>query len=338
MKVCVVGAGAIGGLVGVQLSLAGEEVTLIARGAHLDAIKRDGLKLTMADGAEYVAKDVTATSNMHECGPQDLIILGLKAHQIPPVAGDIAGLIGEDSMVLTAQNGLPWWYFQRHGGPHDGHVIRALDPQGALTGSIDPARIIGCIAYPAAEITEPGVIKHVEGTRFPIGELDGEETDRARAISEMLIRAGFKSPILSDIRSEIWLKAWGNLSFNPISALTHATLVDICQFPPSRRLAEQMMIEAQNVASKLGITFRVPLEKRINGAERVGKHKTSMLQDVEVGKALEVDALVGSVVELGELTETPTPTISTVYAACKLLTHMIEQDKIFIKSRPLAPA
>ena len=335
MKICVVGAGAIGGLLGVKLAQVGETLTLIARGPHLEAIRRDGLKLIMADGSESVASGVQATSNMRECGPQDLVILALKAHQIAPVIDDIHSLLGEHTMVLTTQNGLPWWYFQRHGGAFDGHVIKALDPDGNISRAIEPSRIIGCIAYPAAEIVEPGLIKHVEGYRFPVGELNGEETERAKTISELFISAGFKSPILPDIRSEIWLKAWGNLSFNPISALTHATLVDICQFPLSRDLAERMMIEAQDIAAKLGITFRVPLEKRINGAEKVGKHKTSMLQDVEVGKALEVDALVGSVVELGELTSIPTPTILAIYQACKLLNHILEQDRISIRGTPL---
>jgi 2-dehydropantoate 2-reductase len=334
MKVCVVGAGAIGGLLGVKLALdASVDVTLIARGPHLEAIRANGLKLIMNDGTEHVASHVTATSGMRECGSQDLVILALKAHQIAPVIDDICSLIGPETTVLTTQNGLPWWYFQRHGGPHDGKALVSLDPTGEITAKIDPAKIIGCIAYPAAEITEPGVIKHVEGMRFPLGELDGQTSERAEAISAMFIEAGFKSPILDNIRAEIWLKAWGNLSFNPISALTHATLVDICQFPESRKLAEQMMTEAQDVAHKLDITFRVSLEKRINGAERVGKHKTSMLQDVEAGKALEVDALVGSVVELGEMTDTPTPAIRAIYAACKLLNNMISQDKISIRAQ-----
>jgi len=336
MKVCVVGAGAIGGLLGAKLAEHVDQLTLIARGAHLEAIQRDGLKVVMADGTELLASGVHATSDMRACGTQDLVILALKAHQIGPVIDEIVTLLGENTVVLTTQNGLPWWYFQCHGGPYDGHVIKALDPTGEISEKIDPRRIIGCIAYPAAEIAEPGLIRHVEGIRFPVGELTGEESERVKNISAMLITAGFKSPILPDIRSEIWLKAWGNLSFNPISALTHATLVDICLFPLSRGLAERMMIEAQSIAGKLDITFRVPLEKRINGAEKVGKHKTSMLQDVEVGKALEVDALVGSVVELGNLTGTPTPTISAIYEACKLLNHMLEQDKISIRSSPVS--
>lgn len=336
MKVCVVGAGAIGGMVGVRLALAGADVTLIARGAHLDAIKRDGLKLIMNDGSEHVASDVKATSDMREVGHQDLVILALKAHQIAPVVDEICSLFGPGSVVLTMQNGIPWWYFQRHGGPFEGHVIKSLDPHGYLSKRVEPERIIGCIAYPAAEIVRPGVIQHVEGDRFPIGELDGSESSRARAISEMFVNAGFKSPILPDIRSEIWLKAWGNLTFNPISALTHSTLVDICQFSLTRRLAEQMMLEAQRIANKLGITFRVPLEKRIKGAERVGKHKTSMLQDVEAGKQVEVDALVGSIVELGELTETPTPHILSVYALTKLLARTMQAENVCVRGEALA--
>ncbi len=336
MKVCVVGAGAIGGMVGVRLALSGAEVTLIARGAHLDAIKRDGLKLILNDGSEHIARDVKATDDMRTAGPQDLIILALKAHQIAPVVDEICSMFGPESVVLTMQNGIPWWYFQRHGGPYDGHVIKSLDPHGYLSQHIQSERIIGCIAYPAAEIVRPGVIQHVEGDRFPVGELDGSESFRAKAISEMLVNAGFKSPILPDIRSEIWLKAWGNLTFNPISALTHSTLVDICQFSLSRRLAEQMMLEAQRIANKLGITFRVPLEKRIKGAERVGKHKTSMLQDVEAGKEVEVDALVGSIVELGELTETPTPHILSVYALTKLLARTMRAEGMRVRGEALA--
>jgi 2-dehydropantoate 2-reductase len=340
MKICVVGAGSIGGLLGVKLALAGEEVTLIARGQHLEAIQRDGLQLRLSDGSVEVARDVATTSDMTACGPQDLVILGLKAHQIESVVDDLRTLFGPDTMVLTTQNGLPWWYFQRHGGEFDGYTIKALDSDGRLGAGIEPERIIGCIAYPAAFISRPGVISHIEGMRFPVGELDGSESERVQRIAETLTRAGFKAPVLSDIRSEIWLKAWGNLSFNPISALCHATLEDICQFEPTRRLAENMMREAETIAAKLGVTFRVPLEKRIAGAERVGRHKTSMLQDVEAGKALETEALIGSILEIGELTGTPTPYIGAIYAAVKLLGRTIEQEDVFIKAQAqtLSPA
>jgi len=333
MRICVVGAGSIGGLLGAKLALAGEDVTLVARGAHLAAIRRDGLHLTMRDGEHLVARDVQATDDVRACGLQDLVILGLKAHQIAPVADDIGALLGPDTIVLTTQNGIPWWYFQRLGGPHDGYRIEALDPGGRIAAAIAPERIIGCIAYPAAEIARPGLIRHIEGTRFPVGELDGSDSVRVHAVSESLIRAGFKSPVLADIRSEIWLKAWGNLSFNPISALTHATLVDICRFAPTRELAERMMREAEAIAHKLGIVFRVPLDKRIAGAERVGKHKTSMLQDVESGKALETEAIIGAVVELGRLTKTPIPHLEALYALVSLLGKTLADEGVCIKAQ-----
>ncbi len=338
MKICVVGAGAIGGLLGARLAAAGEDVTLIARGAHLDAIRARGIEVTMNDDAVVHAADVAATGGLKESGPQDLVILGVKAHQIAPIVGDLPALFGPGTVVLTTQNGIPWWYFQRHGGPFDGTVLDSLDPGGVIAGAIAPERIIGCIAYPAAEITGPGRIRHIEGSRFPVGELDGSVTERVSALSGTLQRAGFKSPVLADIRSEIWLKAWGNLSFNPISALTHATLIDICRFPLSRDLAARMMTEAQDVAGRLGISFRVPLEKRIAGAERVGRHKTSMLQDAESGKALETEALIGAVAELGRLTGTPTPSIDAVYALTRLLGHVIEEERVRVRAEPLAPA
>ena len=338
MKICVVGAGAIGGLLGARLAVAGEEISLVARGAHLEAIRARGLEVTMSDGAVVRAADIAATSDMRECGRQDLVVLGVKAHQIADIAGELPALFGRGTVVLTTQNGIPWWYFQRHGGPLDGTMLDSLDPDGTIAAAIAPERIIGCIAYPAAEITAPGRIRHIEGIRFPVGELDGSVTDRVRALSGTLQRAGFKSPVLEDIRSEIWLKAWGNLSFNPISALTHATLADICRFAPSRNLAAKMMTEAQEVAGKLGISFRVPLEKRIAGAERVGRHKTSMLQDAEAGKTLETEALIGAVVELGRLTGTPTPTIDAVCALTRLLGHTIEGERVRIRAEPIAPA
>ena len=337
MKICVVGAGAIGGLLGATLAESGEDVTLIARGAHLEAIRARGLEVTMRDGSVVRATEIAATSDMTECGPQDLVVLAVKAHQIAPIAGDLPALFGPETVVLTAQNGIPWWYFQRHGGPFDGTALDSLDRGGTIAGAIAPERIIGCIAYPAAEITAPGRIRHIEGSRFPVGELDGSVTNRVNALSETLQQAGFKAPVLDDIRSEIWLKAWGNLSFNPISALTHATLVDICQFAPSRDLAARMMTEAQDVAAGLGISFRVPLEKRIAGAERVGRHKTSMLQDVECGKALETEALIGAVAELGRLTGTPTPSIDAVHALARLLGHIIETERVRVRAEPLEP-
>ncbi len=330
MKVCVVGAGAIGGFVGVRLALSGHDLSVLARGPHLKAIREHGLKL-IQEGEELVATDIVATDRLAELPPQDVVILGLKAHQIESVVAELPGLFGPDTVLITLQNGIPWWYFQKLGGELEGRVVRAVDPDGTIANTINPDRIIGCIAYPAATIAEPGVIRHVEGIRFPVGELDGSESDRLRMISETLTNAGFKAHILPDIRSEIWLKLWGNLTFNPISALTHSTLVDICQFPLSRNLAATMMTEAQTIGEKLGATFRVPLERRIAGAEKVGKHKTSMLQDVEAGKPLEIDGMLGAVVELGEVTDTPTPALNAIYACVSLLNKTIEEEHIRIK-------
>jgi ketopantoate reductase len=323
MRVCIVGAGAIGGLMGAKLALSGEEVTVIDQGAHLEAIKENGLKLIWEDGTEYVAEVAKATDNLEEAGEQDLIILGLKAHYLDQVAKEISLITGPETMIVTVQNGIPWWYFHKHGGEFDGHPLDSLDPGRILTKNIDADKIIGCVVYPAAAVIEPGVIRHVEGDRFPIGELDGSESARVQKLKDTLENAGFRSRVLDDIRSEIWLKAWGNLSFNPISALTHATLVDICQFAETRKLAETMMTEAQAIAEKLGITFRHTIEKRIAGAEGVGAHKTSMLQDVESGRSLETEALIGAILELGNLTETPAPAIEAVYACVKLLNKVM---------------
>ncbi len=336
MKICVVGAGAIGGLMGVRLAQTGHEVSLIARGPHLRAIQFDGLQLHSAEGDVFKASDLEATDDLRTLEPQDLVILALKAHQIESVVDSLPAVLGPETMILTTQNGIPWWYFQRHGGPFEGYVLKTLDPTGRISAGIEPWRIIGCIAFPAAEIIRPGVIRHIEGDRFPVGELDGIESARVLAVSKALTDAGFKAPVLNDIRSEIWLKAWGNLSFNPISALTHATLVDICQNPDGRALAATMMTEAQAVAWQLGVSFRVPLEKRIAGAERVGKHKTSMLQDVEAGKSLETEALIGAVVELGELTGVPTPAIRAIYQAVRLLSHTITEEEVRVGAEPVA--
>ena len=325
MKVCIVGAGAIGGYVAAKLALAGAKVTVIIRGANLAAVSGNGLKL-IEEEREHVVRDLVATSNLAQVGPQDMVILAMKAHQVTPIANQLQPLLGPDTTIVTMQNGIPWWYFQKQGGEFDGRRIESVDPGGVIAAHIPIERIIGCVVYPACEMVAPGVIHHIEGNRFPVGELDGAETPRVAAIAELFKKAGLKSPVLTNIRSEIWLKLWGNLTFNPISALTQATLVDICQFPPSRALAASMMTEAQTIANKLGIEFRVSLEKRIVGAESVGKHKTSMLQDVEAGRALEIDALVGSVVELGRLTQTPTPHIDAVYACTSLLANMLRES------------
>jgi len=324
MRIAIVGAGAVGGYVGVKLALAGERVTFVARGANLEAIRSRGIKLILSDGAELVERDVQATADYSAAGPQDLVILAVKAHQVDAVANEVPKLFGPETCVVTMQNGIPYWYFHRHGGPFEGHCVAAVDPAGACLRGIPPSRVIGCVVYPASVLTAPGVIRHIEGDRFPVGELDGSASARVQAVSQCLARAGFQAPVLDDVRAEIWLKLWGNLTFNPISALARATLIDICQFPPTRNLAASMMTEAQAVAHKLGITFRVPIERRIAGAGRVGAHKTSMLQDLEAGRALETDALLGSVLELAHMTETSVPTLEAVYALLKLLGRPLE--------------
>ncbi len=332
MKVCVVGAGAIGGYMAVRIAQAGHDVSVIARGAHLAAIRAHGLKLIEAD-QELVATNLTATDNIRELGPQDVVLLALKAHQIEAVVEDLSILLGPKTVLVTLQNGIPWWYFQKLDSPFAGRVVKTVDPTGVLFNKIDPDRLIGCIAYPAATIAEPGVIQHVEGNRFPVGELDGSESDRVNQVSGLFTEAGFKSRVLTDIRSEIWLKLWGNLTFNPISAVTHATLVDICQFPLTRALAAAMMTEAQTIGERLGAGFRVPMERRIAGAESVGKHKTSMLQDVEVGKPLEIDGMLGVVVELAEITEVDVPTLRALYACVSLLNKTIQDEQVYIKGK-----
>lgn len=327
MKIAIIGAGAIGGYVGVKLALAGEDVTFIVRGANLEAIGRNGMKLLMHDGSEHIARDVKASNDYAAVGVQDMVILAMKAHQLEAVVNDVPKLIGPHTVVVTMQNGLPFWYFHEHGGALAGSTVRSVDPQGRIGAAIPASQVIGCVVYPASELLAPGVVRHIEGERFPVGELDGSTSERVQRVADCFVKAGFKSPVLDNIRSEIWLKLWGNLTFNPVSALAHATLVDICQFPLTRDLAAAMMAEAQAVASKLGITFRVSIDKRINGAEKVGKHKTSMLQDIEAGRAPEIDALVGSVVELGRLTDTPTPHIDTAYALVKLLARTMDEEK-----------
>jgi 2-dehydropantoate 2-reductase len=334
MKFAVFGAGSIGGLLGARLALAGEDVTFIARGANLEAIRRNGFKLIEEDGTEVTAANAKAAA-VSEAGPHDVVLLAMKAHQVTSVARDVRALFGPDTAVVTLQNGIPWWYFYKLPGEYEGRPVKSVDPDGTIAANIENVRIIGSVVYPASELVAPGVVKLIEGNRFSLGEPDGSKSERVTRISEALTRAGFKAPVVSDLRSEIWLKLWGNLTFNPVSALTHATLVDICQFPLTRALAAAMMAEAQTIAEKLGVRFRISIEKRIAGAEAVGRHKTSMLQDVEAGRALELDALLGSVKELGQLTGTPTPHIDAVYACTALLARTLAEEKGRLKIQPL---
>jgi 2-dehydropantoate 2-reductase len=327
VRIAVVGAGSIGGYLGALLSAAGDDVTFIARGANLEALRARGMTVVMEDGREVIAKPVGAFDRMSEAGPHDAVLLAVKAHQVPAVAGDLHHLCHEQTAIVTLQNGIPWWYFQRHGGHYDGTPVRAADPDGSIARAVDPARIIGTVVYPAAVLEAPGRVRVVEGRRFALGELDGSTTPRIEAIAARLVAAGFKAPISDHLRAEIWLKVIGNLAFNPISALTHATLQDLCRYPLTRELSVRMMTEAEAVAAKLGVTMRVGIEKRIAGAEKVGAHKTSMLQDVEHGRPLEIEALVGAVIELGRLTDTPTPHIDAVYACTRLLAETLAGAK-----------
>jgi len=263
------------------------------------------------------------------------VLLTVKAHQVPDLLPELRALFGPQTVVVTMINGIPWWYFHKLAGPYEGRALESVDPGGMIASHIEPERLIGSVVYPAAELVEPGVVRLIEGNRFTLGELDGSRSERIEALSQAMMRAGFKSPVARDIRSEIWLKLWGNLSFNPISALTHATLEGICAHPLGRELAAGMMREAQAVGEKLGVEFKVSLDKRIAGAAAVGAHKTSMLQDVEHGRALELEALVGSVVELGRITGTPTPAVDAIYAATRLLGDTLAAQRGRLEVQPL---
>jgi 2-dehydropantoate 2-reductase len=313
MKVCIFGAGAIGGYMAVELARSGAaEVTCIARGPHLAAMKANGLKL-LIDGEERVAQ-VACTDDPAEAGPQDFVIVTLKAHSAAAVADQMAPLLGPETAVVTAQNGVPWWYFHKHGGPLDGTRLTTVDPGNRQWDLIGPERAIGCIVYPATEIAEPGVIRHDYGNRFTIGEPDGEKSARVQALAEALSKAGFRVPVRPRIRDEIWIKLWGNVSLNPVSALTGATIAEMLDDAGVHDVIRRMMVEAQAVGEALGVRFAIDVEKRIAGAREVGDHKTSMLQDLELGRPMEIDALVASVQELARLTETPVPTIDAVLA------------------------
>ena len=335
MKVCIYGAGAIGGYIGVLMKLAGADVSLIARGAHLEAIRNNGLKLHI-NGEEKLAK-MTATSDPRELGPQDYVISALKAHQAWEVAEQMKPLLGPNTAVVTAQNGLPWWYFYGFDGQYANRRVESVDPGGRQWNVIGPERVIGCTVYPAAEIEAPGVIKHVSGDKFGLGEPTREISERVQKLSKLFEDSGLKAPILPEIRNDIWLKLWGNLCFNPISALTHATLDVVATDPETRLLARHMMEEAERIARRIGVHFRVDIEKRINGAARVGAHRTSMLQDVDKNRPIELDALLTSVQELGRLTEVETPHIDAVLALTKQMGRVRGIYPTFPEEAPAEP-
>jgi 2-dehydropantoate 2-reductase len=318
MKVCVFGAGAIGGYLAAKLAAAGKvELTLVARGPHLAAIRANGL--TLIEGAATNTYGVTATSDTAAIGPQDTVLLTLKANGVAAALPMLAPLLGPETSVVTMQNGIPWWYFYRHGGAHEGTVLSTVDPGGLVARGIGGERAIGAIVYPAAEVEAPGVIRHVDGRRFSLGEPSGEKTPRVAAIAQALIAAGLQAPVRSDIRDEIWLKLWGNLSFNPISALTGATLAGIVGDDGTRAVARAMMVEAEAIGTALGVRFPLDVDRRLAGGGAVGEHKTSMLQDFERNRPPEIEPVVGAVAELGRLTGIATPTIDTVLALVRRL-------------------
>lgn len=316
MKVCIFGAGAIGGYMGVKLAKAGADVSLVARGPHLSAMQEKGL--TLIEEEETTTVSVTASDDPTTLGVQDYVIVTLKAHSVPPVVSKMAPLIGPNTTIVSGVNGVPWWYFHQLEGEHEGTRLESVDPGNVQWDGFGPDRVLGCVVYPAAEVIEPGVIKHIEGNRFSLGEPDGSKSERALALSKIFSDAGLKAPVRPKLRDEIWVKLWGNLSFNPISALTHATLDVLCTDEGTRAVARNMMLEAQEIAERLGVKFPIDVDRRIAGGAAVGAHRTSMLQDLDQVRPMEIDALVASVQELGRVTNVPTPTIDTVLGLVRL--------------------
>ena len=315
MKVCIFGAGAIGGFIGARLAQAGNSVSLVARGPHLTAIREHGL--TLRSGGEESTVHVAASDNAAELGVHDFVIVALKAHSVPAVVDPIKSLCDENTAIVTAVNGVPWWYFHGLGGDYEGRQLGSVDPGGRQWRELGPERAIGCVVYPACEVSAPGVIEHIDGERFTLGEPNGEKTDRVQRLSAALREANLKAPVKNRIRDEIWVKLWGNVAFNPLSALTGATLEGLCANDETRELARAIMLEAQQIGEALGARFAVDVDKRIAGAAAVGAHKTSMLQDLERGRAMEIDAVVTAVQELGILTSVATPTLDIVLALVK---------------------
>jgi 2-dehydropantoate 2-reductase len=312
VKICIYGAGAVGGVLGAKLALAGEAVTLIARGPHLAAMQANGLTLRAA-GKALTARPL-ATGDPREAGPQDVVIVTLKAPSVPAAAAAMQPLLGRETAVVTAMNGMPWWYFHKLAGPYEGRRIKAVDPDGTLGRLIPGERCLGCVVYAAAEVAAPGVVEHSSGSRFLLGEPDGSTSERVIRLSQALTRAGFEAPVRPKIRDDIWVKLWGNLSFNPVSALTGGTLAAIAGDPGTRAVVRRMMAEAEAVGEALGVTFGVDIETRIGWAAQIGEHRTSMLQDLELGRPMEIDALVTAVAEMGDLVGVDTPFIDAVLA------------------------
>ena len=330
MDILIVGAGAIGGLLAAKLAAAGEQVRVVARGAHLEAIRERGLVLK--EGEREIVARIAATDRIAGAGAADLVVLAVKAHQLTAIAPEVAAILKSATMLMTAQNGVPWWYFFKHGGAHEGARLESVDPGGVIAAHLPIGQVVASVIYPAAEIEAPGTVRFIEGNRWPVAELDGAKSERIGRVAQAFSNAGFKSPVLTDVRSEIWTKLWGNLAFNPISALTHAGLAEICGFPPTRALAAEMMAEAQAVGEAFGVRFRVSIERRIAGAESVGAHKTSMLQDVEQGRPIEIEALLGAPIELARMAGVRTPHLDAVYAVARLLGETLAGGRLAVTS------
>jgi len=316
MKICIYGAGAIGAYLGAELAATDNEVSLVARGPHLEAMRANGLTLQIGDEERNVV--VNCTNDPATLGPQDYVIITLKAHSVAAILQQIQPLLGDDTAVVTAQNGILWWYFHALPGPWENHRLETADPGGKIWNAIGPERAIGCVVYPSCEIVRPGVVRHLDGNRFMLGEPDGTKSERVVALGRALTEAGLKAPVRKKIRDDIWLKLLGNATFNPISVLTGATLEQMGTDPGVRDIVQNMMTEAQDVATELGVKFALSIDKRIDGGAQVGAHKTSMLQDLEAGRPLELDALVASVTETGRLVGVPTPTIDMILALVRL--------------------
>jgi 2-dehydropantoate 2-reductase len=330
VKIGVVGAGAIGGFIAARLAQAGDDITVVDRGDNLVAIAAKGLTLIEPD--RQINVKVKTMRTVAEIGKQDAIILCVKAYQLGDVAKELP--VDDVEMIVTAQNGIPWWYFFKHEGPFNGYGLESVDPGGIIAHHIPIDRVVGCVVYPSAAVFSPGVVKHGKNERISVAELDGVKTDRVKRLSETLRKAGFKSPIVSNLRGEIWTKLWGNLSFNPISALTQATLEEMCCFPPTRRLAEEIMDEMQRVAEALGIRFPISRDQRLAASEAMGQHRTSMLQDIEKGRPTEADALIASTSEIGKLVGVPTPYVDGIYALVALLTKNLTDRNSFLVPQP----
>lgn len=325
MKIAIIGAGAIGAFLGAMLARSGEDVTLVARGANLRAMREHGVRVRGEIGNFQIK--TKATDDLSGLGETDVVILTLKAQSLPTIAPKLKPLIGPETTVIPAQNGFPWWYFYRHGGEWEGTTLESVDPGGVIRQNIDPARVLGCVVYPSTSLVEPGIVWHIEGTRFALGELDGSKSERSRRIADVLIKAGLRCPIRANIRHDIWVKLMGNVAYNPISALTRATLIEIVRCPETRALAAAIMTEVDEVARRLGIEMGISVEQRLEGAEKVGHHKTSMLQDIEAGKPTELEAIAGAIIELGEKLDLSLPSTKSVYACVKLLEKAALQKK-----------